>query len=800
MSQFTFHPGYDQSTGTFTYGNTVGTAPTGGVLTKSFLPTGTVFILQNPGGGVHKKFESAVDALNYINNTQIDPITGNYTGVTTQGNNMTDAVSKKQNEITKLQQEIQAAGNPPKPGAEPVRYGWGYNRTDNKTFEYGTAYIIGQGDANTDNPVTKRYALGNKNAIANDVRNWLATNNKPHDDWKAATKAYEDFESKKQQLDKAQKELVQLQNKAAADKAAADSMAAADKVVADQAAADKAEADRKAAEQATQQLQDRYKTTISNLVSNPTANVTKSDVSTIDPNMSGTNIAEEAAQAPAQASQYDASTVGTTSQATIPGDMTTSTMTASMSQQGISDAMQAVNPAQGALSPQAIANAARMDPSQTQVGNLQDAQGQAILMNNPVQRQIQQGELISGAADANKAVAFTEQIEAAQATPSEQTMVQNQLAGLMQQFEGGNTPAWAAGAMRAALGKMAARGLGASSLAGQAVVQGAMESALPIAMADARTVSQFEMQNLTNRQQRAMLAAQQRAQFIGQEFDQEFQARVQNAGRIADIANINFTAEQQVALENSRIANSVNLANLSNRQAIVMAEAASIAQLEQQNLSNQQQAAVQNAQAFLQIDMANLSNRQQTALFKGQQIAQSIFTDQAAENAAKQFNASSENQTNQFLANLKNSVSQFNATQTNSINQFNAGQKSAAAQFNASVQNQRDQFNAANKLVIAQANAQWRQNVETINTAAQNAENMETARVANQLTTTMIDQLWQRERDIMDFVFKASETSKERTLELILADKKYDEYAEVRQDNESTAKWSLFTQILLDII
>ena len=91
---------------------------------------------------------------------------------------------------------------------------------------------------------------------------------------------------------------------------------------------------------------------------------------------------------------------------------------------------------------------------------------------------------------------------------------------------------------------MQQRGLGASSIAGQALIQAAMESALPIAQADARTVATFEAQNLSNRQQRAMLGAQQRAQFIGQEFDQEFQARVQNSARIADIANRNFTAEQ----------------------------------------------------------------------------------------------------------------------------------------------------------------------------------------------------------------------------------------------------------------
>ena len=701
---------------------------------------------------------------------------------------MADAVSIKQNEITKLQQEIQAAGNLAQPGAEPARYGWGYNRTNNRTFEYGTAYQIGKGDANTDNPVTRRYPLGNKAAIANDVRKWLANANKPHDDWKAATQAYQNLEAKKKQLAKAQQELVQLQ----ADAAAA-AQAAADKQAAQQAA------QQQQAQQNIQQLQQGYASTFKNLVTDPAANVTQAAVSNIDPNAPGTSIGAGVGQAPNLATQYSPSTVGTTAQAAQPGPMQASTVTASMAQPGIVDAMRSVNAAQGMVSPQALAQAAQMDPSRTQVGNLQAAQGQAIMMNNPVQRQIQSGELITGAANAATASAFTEQIQAAQATPSQQAMVQEQLSNLMQDFQGANPPAWAAGAMRAALGKMAQRGLGASSLAGQAVVQAAMESALPIAMADAKTISQFEMQNLTNRQQRAMLAAQQRAQFIGQEFDQEFQARVQNAGRIADIANMNFSAEQQVALENSRMANSMNMANLSNRQAIVMAEAAAISQLEQQNLSNQQQAAVQNAQAFLQMDMTNLSNRQQTAMFKAQQIAQSVFTDQAATNAARQFNASSENQTNQFLANLKAQVSQFNTSQTNAISQFNAGQKNAAEQFNASVQNQRDQFNNQNKLVVAQANAQWRQNVQTINTAAQNAENMETARVANQLTTTMVDQLWQRERDIMDFVFKSSESAKERALELILADKKYDEYAIARQDEQSAAKWSIFAQLALGL-
>ena len=43
---------------------------------------------------------------------------------------------------------------------------------------------------------------------------------------------------------------------------------------------------------------------------------------------------------------------------------------------------------------------------------------------------------------------------------------------------------------------MQQRGLGASSIAGQALVQAAMEAALPIAQADARTVATFEQQKL----------------------------------------------------------------------------------------------------------------------------------------------------------------------------------------------------------------------------------------------------------------------------------------------------------------
>ena len=403
------------------------------------------------------------------------------------------------------------------------------------------------------------------------------------------------------------------------------------------------------------------------------------------------------------------------------------------------------------------------------VGNLSSAQGNAILMSNPVQRQIQTGELIDPVANADKASKFTEQIEAATTTVNDQATVAGQLAGLTTNFDATNPPSWAAGAIRGVQAVMQQRGLGASSIAGQALVQAAMESALPIAQADARTVAAFETQNLSNRQQRAMLAAQQRANFIGLEFNQAFQARVQNSARIADIANRNFTAEQQIALENSRAANTLNLSNLNNRQALVMAEASALAQLDTANLNARQQASVQNASNFLQLDMANLSNEQQTALFNAQAINQSLLTDQAAENASRQFNATSQNQVNQFMANLSNQISQFNATQTNAQAQFNAGEANTLARFNTEVSNQRDQFNAQNQLAIAQNNAVWRREIATADTAAINRANELNAKAVLDVSAEQYDNLWQFYADTMEWAWKSAENEQDRIKELAVA-------------------------------
>ena len=316
--------------------------------------------------------------------------------------------------------------------------------------------------------------------------------------------------------------------------------------------------------------------------------------------------------------------------------------------------------------------------------------------------------------------------------------------------------------MRSANAVLQQRGLGASSMAGQAVVQAAMEAALPIAQLDAATIAKFETQNLSNRQQAAMIGAQYRAQFMQQEFDQAFQTRVQNAAKISDIANLNFTAEQQIALENSRLAQTTNLQDLSNRHAVVMAQAGALAQLDMANLNNRQQAAVQNAQQFLQLDMQNLSNLQQAAMLDSQQQAQALMTDAAAENVAKQMNAKSQQQTDQYYDGLTASIGQQNALQVNAINQFNAGQINALARYHSELRNQRDQFNAKNQLVIEQSNAVWRREIATADTAAANFESQFNAQNLMNMSNTAYDNLWQEYRDTMEWAYDSAESALER--------------------------------------
>ena len=504
-------------------------------------------------------------------------------------------------------------------------------------------------------------------------------------------------------------------------------------------------------------------------INDPTSLVTKADVEKIevsDDQKINTSTGQLTGDAP----------TGTVTKATEvetvkdPTKTEVVTVDPSLTKDAVQDVVDTTEAAQGTVGPDALADAATMDPTKLAALDLEAAQiKEAQTVVAPDARKVEDGELIEGSTVDMARVKKETNFEAVTGAPSTDATVQGQLTGLMQDFEGAEPPAWAAGAMRQAAAMMASRGLSASSMAGQAVVQAAMESALPIAQMDSQTFAKFESQNLSNRQQTAMFAAEKRAEFLGLEFNQEFQTRVANAAKISDIANMNFTAEQNIAIENARMAQSVDIANLSAANAKVISDAAAMSQVDLTNLNNRQQAEVQNAKAFLDMDLTNLNNEQQTMLFKAQSVVDSLFTDQAAINAAEQFNASSEMQTEQFYSNLTATVSMFNTEQKAAQDRFNAGEANAMEQFNQGIVNMRDEFNASNSLIVEQANASWVQAVSTADTAAINLANRDEAMAASDLTSLAFNGMLQESRDLMSFAWQTEDSNANRATQLAIS-------------------------------
>jgi hypothetical protein len=529
--------------------------------------------------------------------------------------------------------------------------------------------------------------------------------------------------------------------------------------------------------------------------------------------------------------------------------------------------------------------AAAIEAAQTTVGDKEIAKAAQIAEKDmaTAEAMTMEGLADDAVAVAKKMEAFTVDdgtlAEFKEGKIEAQDTVQGQLTSLMASFDDG-TPSWAAGAMRAANEAMATRGLSGSSMAAAAIVQAAMESALPIAMQDADTFRSMKLdnlgrqqqialtnaaaqqgvklqnftaeqtamlqnsqnafslqtQNLSNMQAAVIATAQIKASLQGKNLDNLQQANLAEAARYAEVNNLNlnnrqqallqdslnntqvslanlsnkqqayttdanlaaslqgkqidnkqqvavlnsakymeannlsFSSEEREELHNSELMTSIGLAELSNKQAATLQKAAAFAAMDMTNLSNQQQAQVENARNFLQMDLANLSNEQQVEIFKAQSIQQSILSDTAASNAAKQFNASSENQTNQFMADLKSTTDRFNVTQANAIKQFNVSEENAIATFNKEQSDARDEFNTKNALVVAQSNAAWRQSVATADTAAQNDANMQLAKTENAFTASTLDQVWQRERDLLSYAWQADNNSLDRINSVIIQD------------------------------
>ena len=437
--------------------------------------------------------------------------------------------------------------------------------------------------------------------------------------------------------------------------------------------------------------------------------------------------------------------------------------------------------------------AATMEPTKTAVANVEAAQGVAAQVAAPTARVAQAGEMVSGTAvDQAKVEAALAKNVAAQGTVTEEMTTSGQLNKLMASFDAGAPPPWAAASMRSVTAQLAARGLVASSLAGQALIQTALEASVPIASADAKVYAEMGFTNLSNRQAMALETGKQRAAFLGQEFDQNFQTKVLNAAKVSDIANKNFDASVTIALENSRLANSMNIANLSAKNALVLAEAAQIANLETTNLNNRQQVAVETSRAFLAMDLKNTDIASQTNLIKAQVITSTIVSDAAAQNAAKAVNASNALEADKVNASLALQASQYNASEQNRVTIANNAAVNDIAKFNANETNRREEFNAQLGTQINLANAKILADVSTANTREANAINAVNAKNATDLSASTYSQQSQTYRDLLELSYKAGENDKDRLTQLATATISANASktaAEIKADADASVSW-----------
>ena len=240
-----------------------------------------------------------------------------------------------------------------------------------------------------------------------------------------------------------------------------------------------------------------------------------------------------------------------------------------------------------------------------------------------------------------------------------------------------------------------------------------------------------------------------------------------------------------------------------------------------QNLANNQQAAVVNAQAYLQMDMANLSNQQQSNLQNLQARQQTLLTDNAARNAALQFNATSQNQVNQFYDTLNtniqsqnaqraDSIAQFNLAETNKVEALNAKNQTALAdsnaqrntaiaQYNKTLEDARDRFNVENQRIIDQSNATWRRSINTANTQAVNAANEANAANLLNLSNFGMSALWQQWRDEASWVNASSENENNRAHNLAVAALERSTAFDLQNEAQKAALYGLLGSFGMDI-
>lgn len=358
-----------------------------------------------------------------------------------------------------------------------------------------------------------------------------------------------------------------------------------------------------------------------------------------------------------------------------------------------------------------------------------------------------------------------------------EALVSTQMEMLLVGLETGEVPTWARPAVSAVEQMLARRGLNASTVGRDALFNAVIQSAMPLAQQNAEAIRSSVQQKRDYMQQATLTEAQFRQQ-----------ATLQNAQNTFNLKLTNLNNEQQARIANSQFMQTVKLTESSNRQQAAIQNAVNMTQMDLATVDQNTRLAIQNAQSFLQMDLTNLNNQQQGIIIDTQYEQQRILSNASAANAAKQFNAASENQVNMFMSELASNMAQFNTQQMNAMKQFNAAEANKISaqnagnaiqvqQFNSQLLTQVDQFNsqqelavqqwnAANAQAIEQSNIQWRRQANTANTAAQNAINQQNVQNAFSLTAQAQAALWQELRDAATFTFQGFQNQQDREAQL----------------------------------
>ena len=298
------------------------------------------------------------------------------------------------------------------------------------------------------------------------------------------------------------------------------------------------------------------------------------------------------------------------------------------------------------------------------------------------------------------AVNQNELIQAQQAELSANATVRGQLANITADVEnalaqGNPLPPFARGAQRVAEAAMAKRGLGASSIAAEAIAEGVLRAVTQIAAADAEAYRQVILANLNNRQQ----------------------AAIQNADVYFKTDMANLSNKQATSLTNLQSRQQVLLSDASAENASAQFNATSQKQTDQFFDSLQSQIQTQNAQ---RVDAMNQFSVAESNKIAGLNAGNQVQIDQA--------NAQREAAINQFNAQLTDARERFNVENQRVVDQSNVAWRRQINTANTAAVNAANQTDAANLLGLSNFAMsalwqQWRDEASWANTSSENIEN-----------------------------------------------------------------------------